>query len=98
LLDSFPDRVWAIWYPALNQHYCVSPRAGDLAGVQCMVVLSTRELCKTFIASLGLQWRMGAAPQGLTFDGARKEAQRAGDIDALILVDDPGNTQVHYIR
>jgi hypothetical protein len=63
-----------------------------------MVVLGSRELCKTFIASLGPSWRVGARAQGLTFDGARRIAQKAGDIDALILVDDPGNTQVHYVR
>jgi hypothetical protein len=99
ICDEFPDELWALYYPSEEKYYCVkTPNLGAEPGVLSLVTTSSRELAEIFIEALDDEYAEGCVPKMLYFDEAREEAQKREKVQALLLVDDPDKTKMHFVK
>lgn len=99
-IDQFPNRLYGIYYEDEDLFYCIKlgPELGELEGLRCLPVFSTFAMCSVYLGCLDEKQQRGAVVRQMTFEEARIEAQSREPVEALLLVDDPENLRIHYVR
>jgi hypothetical protein len=98
IADEFPQVLWCLHYPDRDTYTCRAiPGDPESYG---MVTFSTLERTERFIEQLTSRKpdTAGCIPVLRTFDEARELAKDRDGVQALILLDDPRNPSVHYVR
>jgi hypothetical protein len=98
IADEFPQVIWCLHHPDRDTYTCRSI-PGDPASYG-MVAFSTLERTERFIERLNIRKpeTTGCIPVLRTFDEARELAKERDGVQALILLDDPRNPSIHYVK
>ncbi len=95
--DEFPRLLWCIHYPDRGTYACrLIPEDPSAFG---LVTFSTLDYCRKFINAAAKHGSVTDCISVLrTFDEARDLAKDRQRVRAVMLLDDPANPKLHYVR
>jgi hypothetical protein len=98
IADSFPEMLWCMHHPERGTYICCSlPEEKEAFG---LVTFSSLDHVEKFMESLVRRDRSknGFIPALRTFSEARGLAKERDGVQAVMLLDDPKKTHLHYVK